>query len=120
MRTIDPANPAAAIKTMENHIRYLQEQLEYTLANLDSSNIAEIDTSETNITSSGGGVDLSKDELVLSGKKGEQFRVGYDSAEGLFRFEVRGDGGSTALYLDAGGSLVITKNANLSIDCGEW
>ena len=39
LRNIDPMNPAEAIKTMANHIRYIQEQLEYTLLNLDSTNI---------------------------------------------------------------------------------
>ena len=50
---IDPADPAKAILAMERQIRYIQDQLEYTLVNLDSSNITEIDTDITDITSPG-------------------------------------------------------------------
>ena len=35
LQKIDEANPKDAIKKMANHIRYIQEQLEYTLLNLD-------------------------------------------------------------------------------------
>lgn len=120
MQRIDAADPVRALKTMENHIRSMQEQLEFTLSNLDSSNIREIETDKTNITSSGGGVTISGDSIDLSGKKGERFRVGYDKDAGLFRFEVRDAGGASVLYLNSEGELVITKNATLSIDCGEW
>lgn len=34
-----------------NHIRRLQDELEYRLSNLDSSNITEIDASDTVISS---------------------------------------------------------------------
>ena len=37
---------------MANHIRYIQEQLEYTLMNLDSSNITAIDTDDTQLSGS--------------------------------------------------------------------
>ena len=36
-----------AIKNIANHLRKLQDELEYRLSNLDSSNINEIDTDET-------------------------------------------------------------------------
>ena len=54
-----------AIKAMANHIRYIQEQLEYTLMNLDSSNVTELNTDETNISSSTGGTSFSGDHLKL-------------------------------------------------------
>ena len=38
-----------AIKEIANHIRLMQEDLEYKLLNLDSSNIIEIDTDITNV-----------------------------------------------------------------------
>lgn len=43
-----------AIKKIADHIRIIQEQLEYRLSYLDSSNISEIDTSKTNITTATG------------------------------------------------------------------
>ena len=52
LRKVDMANPTEAIKDMANHIRYIQEQLEYTLMNLDSSNIISIDTDDTELSGS--------------------------------------------------------------------
>jgi hypothetical protein len=43
------ANPAEAIKEISNHIRFMQEELEYRLMNLDSSNITYINTDETDL-----------------------------------------------------------------------
>lgn len=52
LRKVDTANPTEAIKSMASHIRYIQEQLEYTLMNLDSSNIISIDTDDTQLSGS--------------------------------------------------------------------
>ena len=52
LRKVDIANPTEAMKEMANHIRYIQEQLEYTLMNLDSSNIISIDTDDTELSGS--------------------------------------------------------------------
>ena len=52
LRKVDMANPTEAIKEMANHIRYIQEQLEYTLMNLDSGNIISIDTDDTQLSGS--------------------------------------------------------------------
>ena len=38
-----------ALRIIENYLRVNQEQLEYILTHLDSSNIIEIDTEKTNI-----------------------------------------------------------------------
>ena len=118
LRAIDPARPEEALKHMANHIRYIQEQLEYTLANLDSSNITEIDTEQTDISSGSGGVDLTGNKIALSGRNGEQFTAGMEGSN--FVFSIKGKGGTQALYLASDGQLVITKNTTLSIDCGEW
>lgn len=120
LRSVDPANPIEAIKLMERHLRYIQEQLEYTLTNLDSDNIKEIETDKTNITNSSGTVTISSDAISLAGKNGEAFRAGYDSSSNRFIFEVKGKSGVQCLYLTSGGELVITKNTNLSIDSGTW
>lgn len=120
LKKIDHSDPRAAIKAMESHIRYIQEQLEYTLTNLDSSNVTEIETDKTNITSSQGTVNISKDSISLSGKNGETFKAGYDEKLGSFVFEVKGKSGVQTLYLNSSGELVITKNTHLSIDGGEW
>ena len=118
LRTIDPKRPEEALKHMANHIKYIQEQLEYTLMNLDSSNITEIDTDKTDISSASGGVDLTGNKIALSGKNGEQFMAGLQGNN--FVFSVKGKGGTQAMYLTSDGQLVITKNTTLSIDCGEW
>ena len=47
LQRIDTANPQDAIKKLYNHIKYIQEQLEYTLLNLDSHNINEIDMTDS-------------------------------------------------------------------------
>lgn len=117
---VDDMTPEAAVKAMERHIRYIQEQLEYTLSNLDSSNIKEIDTGSTNIGSSDGTVNISSDKISLSGKNREAFNAGYDSFTKKFIFEVKGKNGDQCIYLTSDGQLQITKNANLSIDSGTW
>lgn len=111
---------AKALKQMEAHIRYIQEQLEYTLSNLDSSNIVEIETDKTEIKSSDGSMNLSKDVISMSGANGESFKAGIDTATGTFSFEVKGKNGMQYIYINSNGDLVITKNATLTIDCGEW
>lgn len=52
LRKVDVTNPSESIKDMANHIRYIQEQLEYTLMNLDSDNIISIDTDNTQLSGS--------------------------------------------------------------------
>lgn len=42
-------SPSEAIKIIENYLVANQQELEYILTHLDSSNIIEIDTSKTNI-----------------------------------------------------------------------
>ena len=86
--------------------------------NLDSSNISEIDTSATHISSSTGGANLSGDSVKLSGGKGEMFEVG--TVNNVFRFTLNGKDGKQMLYLTSDGQLVITNNATISIDGGEW
>lgn len=53
---LDGQTNEQATKTIANHLRKLQEELEYRLANLDSSNVTEINTDET--TLSGGMVTM--------------------------------------------------------------
>lgn len=120
MRKLDYNDVPKALNEMAKHIKYIQDQLEYTLTNLDSSNITEIETDKTDITNSSGTVNISSDKISLSGKNGETFRAGYDSATNRFLFEVKGKGGTQCLYLSANGELIITKNASLSIDSGTW
>ncbi len=119
MQKIDASNPQEAIKKMANHIRYIQEQLEYTLLNLDSSNITEIDTQKTIIDSSNS-ISSVGEYINLKGKNGEIFTVG-NNAAGAFEFSIKGKNGEQEIYLDKDtGMLVITKYANLTVDGGEW
>ena len=120
LEKIDPNNTQKSLIQMANHIKYIQEQLEYTLSNLDSSNIREIKTDETDITGSTGSTILSSDEISLEGKSGETFKAGIDKATNRFGFEVKGKNGIQYIYINANGDMVITKNATLSIDCGTW
>lgn len=119
LKKIDTQNPTEALNEMAKHIRYIQEQLEWTLMNLDSTNIIEIETDKTDITSSSGSVNMTGETISLKGQNGESFTVGKGSSGG-FTFVLNGKGGQQALYLSSDGQIYITKHANLSIDCGEW
>lgn len=120
LRNIDYARPEEALKVMANHIRYIQEQLEYTLTNLDSSNITELDTNETNIGSSTGGVSFTGNSITLRGVNGETFEAGIPEGQSVFRFALKGNNGSQIMYLTSGGELIITNHATIHIDGGEW
>lgn len=118
LQKIDESKPQEAIKKMVNHIRYIQEQLEYTLLNLDSENISEIDTDKTTIT--GSGVSTNTDSFNdFTGPNGEGFTAG-KNASGQFVFSIRGKGGKQTIYLNSSGELIITEHANLTVDGGEW
>lgn len=119
MDKVDYSDTQSALRVMANHIKYIQEQLEFTLTNLDSSNITEIETDKTNISSGTGGVSMTGNSITLNGKNGESFTVGQD-ASGNFVFSVKGRNGEQTIYLSSDGQMVITKAANLSIDCGTW
>lgn len=118
LQRIDTANPQDAIKKMANHIKYIQEQLEYTLLNLDSRNINEIDINKTTITDSTGTTSIGS-YIYLTGANGESFTVGKNS-QGNFEFAVKGKGGKQTMYLNSSGELIITEHTNLTIDGGEW
>ena len=118
LQRIDEEEPKEAVKKMAQHIRYIQEQLEYTLLNLDSRNISEIDTDQTTITDSTGGTTIGS-TINLTGPNGESFKVGKNNL-GRFEFSVEGKDKVQTLYLDDSGNLIITKSANLTIDGGEW
>lgn len=118
LQKIDTANPQDAIKKMANHIKYIQEQLEYTLLNLDSRNITEIDTDKTTITDSTGSTNLGS-FIYVTGQDGESVTMGKNPS-GKFEFTVKGKDGKQTLYLNSSGELIITEHANLTIDGGEW
>ena len=118
LQNIDARNPQDAIKKMANHLKYIQEQLEYTLLNLDSRNITEIDTDKTVISDSEGGTTIGA-FIHLAGANGESFSVGKNSS-GRFEFSIKGKGGVQTLYLDSSGELIITKHTSLAIDGGDW
>lgn len=117
---VDYSSPQEALKQMANHIRYIQEQLEYTLMNLDSSNVTELNTDETNISSSTGGVSFTGNSIALRGTSGELFEAGIPDGTSTFRFTVKGKNGEQIMYLTGDGKLVITNNAAVHIDGGEW
>lgn len=118
LQKIDTSNPQDAVKKLYNHIKYIQEQLEYTLFNLDSRNINEIDTDKTVITDSTGNTSIGS-YINLTGPNGESFRVGKGTS-GKFEFSITGAGGKQTLYLNSSGNLILTDHANLTVDGGEW
>lgn len=118
LQRIDESKPPDAIKKMASHIRYIQEQLEYTLLNLDSRNINEIDIEKTTIIDNTGTTNLSS-YIHLTGANGESFTVGKNPS-GKFEFSVKGKEGKQTIWLDSSGKLNITEIANLTIDGGEW
>lgn len=118
LQKIDTANPQDAVKKLYNHIKYIQEQLEYTLLNLDSRNINEIDTDQTVITDSTGGTSIGS-YIKLTGKNGESFTVGTGET-GKFEFSIKGKGGAQTIYLNSSGNLILTEHTNTTIDGGEW
>ena len=118
LQKIDTTNPQDAIKKLYTHIKYLQEQLEYTLFNLDSENINEIDIDKTTISNSTGSDSIGS-YISLTGANGEKFVVGKNDS-GRFEFTVTGKGGKQTLYLNSSGELIITEHTNLTIDGGVW
>lgn len=118
LQRIDASNPQEAIKKMANHIKYIQEQLEYTLLNLDSRNINEIDTDKTTISDSTGSTSIGS-FIYLKGTNGESFTVG-KNPKGGFEFTIKGRDGKQTMYLNSSGELIITEHANLTINGGEW
>ena len=108
---IDPKNAEASIKTMANHLRYMQEQMEYTLTNLDSANIVEIDTDKTVVTDTSGSSSIGS-YISLKGDNGEGFSAGKNE-KGVFEFRVKGNGGVEMIAMSTDGKLWIRENANL-------
>lgn len=51
---IESQNTEQSIKVMANHLRKIQEELEYRLMHLDSTNVSEIDASQTTIMTKDG------------------------------------------------------------------
>lgn len=118
LQRIDTANPQDAIKKLYNHMKYLQEELEYILLNLDSHNINEIDTDKTIITDSTGSTSIGS-YINMTGTKGESFTVGKNT-QGQFEFSINGKDGKQVIYLNSSGELVITEHTNLTVDGGKW
>lgn len=110
LKKVENSTPQEAIKAMASHLRYIQDQLEYTLMNLDSSNINELDLKETKLSTDGG--------IEMAGKNGEVFKVGLDE-DGRFRFQLNVNG-LQMFYLTTDGEFIITERTTHNIDCGEW
>lgn len=119
-KPVNIANIPQALKQIESMIQIMREELEYKLAHLDSTNVSEISTSQTKIISGTGESVLSGSEINLTGNGKAAFRAGFDTTANIFRFEVKDKDGTNVLYLNSSGELVISKNATLSIDGGEW
>ena len=69
LRKLDYDDVKKSLIVMENHIRSMQEQLEYTLYNLDSANITSLNTDITDIVSTEGGINISGEMVSLKGSR---------------------------------------------------
>ena len=118
LQSVEKLTPQEAIKKMSNHIKYIQEQLEYTLFNLDSQHIKEIDTDSTTITGNVANTGIGS-YINLTGENGESFTAGVNSS-GQFVFDIRGKDGKQTIYLSSSGELRITEHTNLTINGGDW
>lgn len=105
-------------KKIVNYIRYVVEQLEYTLHNLDSRNISEIETDKTTIKDSTGSASIGS-YIALSGANGESFTVGKNE-KGQFELIVKAKNGVEVMKLDSSGNINITSSANITISGGKW
>lgn len=118
LQSVEKLTPQEAVKKMANHIKYIQEQLEYTLHNLDSQHIKEIDTDSTTITGNVANTGVGS-FIYLTGENGESFTAG-KNPKGQFEFVVNGKGGKQTMYLNSSGELIITEHTNLTINGGDW
>ena len=64
--SLDAKTQEDSIRIIANHIRKMQDELEYRLSNLDSTNISEIDADETSILSDGKNINN-----IINGTNGE-------------------------------------------------
>lgn len=118
LRRLDDQDTTRRLATVENYIRSMQEQLEYTLYNLDSTNITSLDTGVTDITSAGGSINISGEMVSLRGPKGEKAIMGNDG--GGFTLELAGEGGRAAIFLDGSGRITVGSAAVINVDGGSW
>ena len=117
-KQLDTSNTEQALRQLWKYIAGLQEQLEYTLMNLDSNNIIEISTDKTKIKNSVGETVLNGEMINLKSGK-NSFIAGYDSAARKFQFELTDKEGNKVLYL-SNGELVISRHVEITVDGGAW
>lgn len=98
---VESYNPEQSIKTMANHLRKIQEELEYRLMNLDSTNIHEINVSDTNVLVEGKPI-----QNVLQDQDGNYSALQH-TVEGLSS-TVANQAGSISSLQQAAGSLSAT------------
>lgn len=118
MKKLDHNDVRRSLAVMEDHIRSMQEQLEYTLYNLDSTNVQSLDTALTDIISSSGGISISGESISLLGSGDEKVEMGQKG--GRFGLAIAGKGGHNAIWLDSLGRVTIGTAAEIHMDCGRW
>ena len=118
LRPLDYGDLRGSLSLVENHLRAMQEQLEYTLSNLDSANVTSLDPAQTAIASAGGSMRITDEALLLTGEDGQRVELGRRG--GAFRMLLAGKGGGPALWLDGQGRVTVGGEAQINIDCGRW
>lgn len=97
---IESQNTEQSIKVMANHLRKIQEELEYRLMHLDSTNVTEIDARETTVLIDDGEGNYS--ELIRTTK---ELRSSIGDAEGNLSILQQTAGRIEASVQDANGNL---------------
>ena len=111
--SVEKVSPEEGVRHIANHVRTLQEELEYRLAHLDSSNINEIDANETPIT---GGIIETLTQSV--GAQGESISTLQQTAGSLTARVESAEGKYAALALTVDGFTVKTEEGETRIDGG--
>ena len=120
--SVEKYTTEAAIKSIANHVRRLQEELEYRLAHLDSTNINEINADETTIT--GGPITLiskNQDEIAKLHLTDQQIEASVQGLDGdvstlkqtanSLTATVQAQGGSISTLQQTANSLTATVQA---------
>ena len=103
---VDGQTPQEGIKTLANHLRKIQEELEYRLMNLDSSNVTEIVLEDTSMTLGGKPI-----QNIIA--EGGNYSALEQTVDGLRAIVANMETGMAhMLQMDASGVYIVDQNGN--------
>ena len=119
LEKLDKENLSRSVQLIANHVRMLQEQLEYTLTALDSDNIIEINTAKTAVatadgdTATGDGIRIrSGDGALFSVEKTQAGKMIFSLSDTLGREAVR--------FSSQTGVIELKRRSDITLNCGEY